>query len=61
MIRPTFLPDCPPGLEYLSQITSLKVNQQIELLEIFTGWETNNKYAVRNQLGQQVYFAMEGN
>ena len=24
-----------------------------------TGWETENKYRVRNTLGQQVYFAAE--
>ena len=26
-------PDCPPGLEYLTQIDQLLVQQQIELLE----------------------------
>ncbi len=27
----------------------------------FTSFETNNKYKVQNSLGQQVYFAAEGN
>lgn len=27
------VPGCPPGLEYLTQIDQLLVNQQIELLE----------------------------
>ena len=27
---------------------------------VITGWETNNKYRVLNSLGQQVYFATEG-
>lgn len=26
----------------------------------FTGFETNNKYKITNNLGQQVYFAAEG-
>ena len=26
-------PDCPPGLEYLTQIDQVLVHQQIELLE----------------------------
>ncbi|XP_065889151.1 phospholipid scramblase 2-like [Dysidea avara] len=51
--------DCPPGLEYLTQIEQLLVHQQVELLEVITGFETENKYRVRNALGQQVYFAAE--
>ena len=27
------VPGCPPGLEYLTQVDQLLVNQQIELLE----------------------------
>ncbi|XP_069474086.1 phospholipid scramblase 2-like [Ambystoma mexicanum] len=53
--------NCPPGLEYLSQIDQLLIHQQIELLEILTGLETNNKYVVKNSLGQQIYFAAEQN
>ncbi len=30
------------------------------VFSVITGWETNNKYRVRNTLGQQVYFAAEG-
>ena len=26
----------------------------------FTGWETANKYKIKNSMGQQVYFAAEG-
>eukprot|EP00794_Sanderia_malayensis_P002857 gene2857-3303_t len=52
-------PGCPPGLEYLCQIDQLLVKQQVELLEAFTGFETNNKYKVQNSMGQQVYFAAE--
>ena len=77
MAAPQGPPGCPPGLEYLTQVDQLLVNQQIELLEckaqpvlyceslshyllVMTGFETQNKYKVSNSLGQQVYFAAEG-
>ncbi|NXE53250.1 PLS2 scramblase, partial [Casuarius casuarius] len=41
------------------QIDQLLIHQQIELLEIITGFETNNKYEIKNTLGQRVYFAAE--
>uniref|UniRef100_A0A8C5ME76 Phospholipid scramblase n=1 Tax=Leptobrachium leishanense TaxID=445787 RepID=A0A8C5ME76_9ANUR len=61
MPAPATIPNCPPGLEYLSQIDQLLVHQQVELLEAFTGFETNNKYEIKNSLGQRVYFAAEEN
>uniref|UniRef100_A0A8C8U4V3 Phospholipid scramblase n=1 Tax=Peromyscus maniculatus bairdii TaxID=230844 RepID=A0A8C8U4V3_PERMB len=51
--------NCPPGLEYLTQIDQILIHQQIELLEVLTGFETNNKYEIKNSLGQRVYFAVE--
>lgn len=48
------VPDCPPGLEYLTQIDQLLVKQKVELLEAFTGYETNNQYTIKNSLGQNV-------
>uniref|UniRef100_A0A4X1T4A4 Phospholipid scramblase n=1 Tax=Sus scrofa TaxID=9823 RepID=A0A4X1T4A4_PIG len=51
--------NCPPGLEYLTQIDQLLIHQQIELLEVLTGFETNNKYEIKNSLGQRIYFAAE--
>ncbi|XP_036207106.1 phospholipid scramblase 1 isoform X3 [Myotis myotis] len=51
--------DCPPGLEYLSQIDQILIHQQVELLEVLTGFETNNKYEIKNSLGQRIYFAVE--
>ncbi|KAM6161004.1 phospholipid scramblase 2-like [Erethizon dorsatum] len=50
---------CPPGLEYLSQIDQILVHQQTELLEVLTGFETNNKYEIKNSFGQRIYFAVE--
>ncbi|ELK07731.1 Phospholipid scramblase 1 [Pteropus alecto] len=40
--------DCPPGLEYLSQ-----------MLLALTSFETNNKYEIKNRFGQRIYFAAE--
>uniref|UniRef100_A0A4W4FQS8 Phospholipid scramblase n=1 Tax=Electrophorus electricus TaxID=8005 RepID=A0A4W4FQS8_ELEEL len=55
------LPNCPPRLEYLSQIDQLLVHQKVELMEVLLGWETNNQYVVKNSLGQQVFLAAEEN
>jgi hypothetical protein len=59
MQRPQPLPNCPVGLEYLTQIDRLLIEQKVDLLEAFSGWEQNNKYAVKNAMGQQVYYAFE--
>ncbi|XP_063105226.1 phospholipid scramblase 1 isoform X3 [Cavia porcellus] len=42
-------------------IDQILVHQQIELLEVLVGFETNNKYEIKNSLGQRVYFAVEDN
>lgn len=34
---PQRIPNCPPGLEYLTSIDQLLVKQKVELLEAFTG------------------------
>ncbi|XP_075919758.1 phospholipid scramblase 1-like [Petromyzon marinus] len=59
MNAPAMIPNCPPGLEYLTQIDQVLVHQQVELLEAILGFETNNRYVVKNSVGQQVYFAAE--
>jgi hypothetical protein len=41
-------------------IDGLFVKQQVSLTEVITGLDTNNKYVISNQLGQQCYFAAEG-
>ncbi|KAJ1088411.1 hypothetical protein NDU88_001568 [Pleurodeles waltl] len=61
MPTPVAPQNCPPGLEYLSQIDQILVHQQVELLEVLIGFETNNKYEIKNALGQRVYFAAEEN
>ncbi|KAJ8342986.1 hypothetical protein SKAU_G00329140 [Synaphobranchus kaupii] len=49
----------PPGLEYLAQIDQILIHQKVELLEALTGFETSNKYEIKNSLGQQIYMAKE--
>lgn len=50
----------PSGLEYLSQVDQLLVKQKVELFEALTGFETANKYTIKNSMGQKVYYAAEG-
>ncbi|XP_068136857.1 phospholipid scramblase 2-like [Hyperolius riggenbachi] len=61
MPTPPTIPNCPPGLEYLSQIDQVLIHQQVELLEALIGYESNNKYEIKNSMGQRVYFAAEQN
>ncbi|XP_053379769.1 phospholipid scramblase 1-like [Mercenaria mercenaria] len=50
---------CPPGLEYLTQVDQILIKQQIEIMELLSNWEAENKYRILNTMGQQVYFAKE--
>ncbi|GMR51726.1 hypothetical protein PMAYCL1PPCAC_21921, partial [Pristionchus mayeri] len=59
MRRPRSRSDIPPGLEYLAGVDKIQAVQQIELLEIVSGWETSNKYVIMNGVGQQIYYAYE--
>lgn len=59
MQRPQPIPGVPAGLEYLTQIDSFHVEQVKSFLEAFTGWDTNNKYIIRNAAGAQCYYAVE--
>ncbi|XP_044732110.1 phospholipid scramblase 2-like [Chrysoperla carnea] len=55
MRAPRISKNCSPGLEYLTTIDLLLMHQKIELGEVLTGFETCNKYAIFNSLGQQLY------
>ncbi|KAI4806523.1 hypothetical protein KUCAC02_017343, partial [Chaenocephalus aceratus] len=46
------IPGCPPGLEYLTQVDQLLIKQKVELAEALIGFESNNKYEIRNSMGQ---------
>lgn len=56
MMNPTHI---PPGLEYLGMIDQIIIKQKVHLLEVFTGFETANKYAIKNSMGQDVFYAAE--
>jgi len=53
------IPNCPPGLEYLTQIDQILVKQKREILEAIIGFETKNKYEIKNSMGQKIYYAKE--
>lgn len=59
MALPPSIPNCPPGLEYLTTLDQILVKQQLEIMEVLTGYETKNKYRIFNNMGQNVYFAVE--
>jgi len=51
--------NCPPGLEYLAMLDQVLIQQKVELLEAFSGFETNNKYSIKNTMGQKIFSAKE--
>ncbi|XP_055485919.1 phospholipid scramblase 4 isoform X1 [Psammomys obesus] len=59
MPGPAPIPSCPPGLEYLAQLDNIHVLQHFEPLEWMTGYETNNRYDIKNNADQMVYIVTE--
>ncbi|CAF0933088.1 unnamed protein product [Brachionus calyciflorus] len=59
MPKPSPIPGCPPGLEYLTQLDKIKIEQLTSLVEIFTGWDRNNKYVLSNSNNQQFLYVFE--
>ncbi|XP_058624221.1 phospholipid scramblase 2-like, partial [Onychostoma macrolepis] len=56
---PVLLFGVPPGLEYLTQVDQILIHQKMECIEMFTGFETNNQYEIKNSIGQKIYHAKE--
>ncbi|KAF5280173.1 hypothetical protein FQR65_LT15036 [Abscondita terminalis] len=52
-------PASPPGLEHLSNTNRLTINQTVEPLEVFHGFEPANTYKVKNSAGEIIYLARE--
>ena len=44
---------------YLQNATSFHVKQKVELVEAILGWETENKYTVKDQNGNKVFYVGE--
>lgn len=59
MQPPEGVSNCPPGLEYLTMVDQILIQQKVELVEALVGFETNNKYEICNTMGQRVYYAAE--
>ncbi|XP_051057139.1 phospholipid scramblase 1 [Phodopus roborovskii] len=51
--------ELPPGLEHLIPIDHILIHQDFEFVEAILGFETANKYKIKNKLGQKVYYAVE--
>ncbi|OQR76802.1 phospholipid scramblase 2-like [Tropilaelaps mercedesae] len=60
-MAPGIMPGVPPGLEYLTAVDQLVIKQKVEMLEAVIDFETNNKYSIKNSMGQKVYQASEKN
>jgi len=50
---------CPKGLEYFLALNQLVVSENIELLELISGKETENVFEVKNIFSQRVFVAKE--
>uniref|UniRef100_A0A1Y1LCM3 Phospholipid scramblase n=1 Tax=Photinus pyralis TaxID=7054 RepID=A0A1Y1LCM3_PHOPY len=60
MARPQNVPNCPPGLEFLSLVDTLMVNQIFNLAEALASErEPENQFVVTNNIGQIMYTAKE--
>ncbi|XP_049518938.1 phospholipid scramblase 2-like [Dermacentor silvarum] len=59
--QPSYMPKpgtsvvCPPGLEYLTAIDQVIIQQELELAEAMLGVETCNKYTAKNKEGQLIW------
>ena len=54
------VPNCPPGLEYLTAVDQLIVHELLNIAEVLTGYDMANKYEIKNSVGQNCYYAVEG-
>lgn len=54
MSSPNGLSHCPHGLEYLSTLDQLVIEQKVSACEVMCKYEINNKYIVKNNVDQNV-------
>ncbi|XP_072174737.1 phospholipid scramblase 2-like [Diadema setosum] len=59
MEMPAGVTGCASGLEYLALVDQVLVHQVVELFELVTPYELENKYVIKNSMGQQIYYAFE--
>ncbi|WKX88342.1 hypothetical protein Q1695_008186 [Nippostrongylus brasiliensis] len=49
----------PTGLQELATTDKLTITQLIQLEEVLLNYEANNKYVVKNDKGEQIYYVFE--
>ena len=54
-----FQSNAPRGLAYLDTLDQVFMKQKLELLEAFTGCETQNRYHILDPQGRQIFYAKE--
>lgn len=47
------------GLNSLASLASFELEQSVDLVEVFTGYDTNNQYVIRDQSGMQILSVTE--
>lgn len=47
--------NCPPGLEYLTELDHLFVEEQIDVVKLLAGIESNKQYYIKNIKGENVF------
>ncbi|XP_053209549.1 phospholipid scramblase 2-like [Panonychus citri] len=53
------VPNCPPGLEYLTQVDQLLVHQHFKKFTSFSRCHIENRFDIKNASGQKIYIADE--
>ncbi|XP_050434180.1 phospholipid scramblase 1-like [Adelges cooleyi] len=49
------------GIQKLNYVNKLLIKQKVDLLELFVGFESKNKYTIINGVGEEVFYAIENN
>lgn len=59
MPPPVPIPNCPPGLEYMSVLDRIIIHQQADNMIAYRNTIPLNKFVIKNKTGQQCYYAHE--
>lgn len=54
MEAPKSVANCPPGLEYLSLLDQLLIEQKVDLANLLLELHSNYEFYIRNAMGQHV-------
>ncbi|KAK7020659.1 hypothetical protein SK128_008363 [Halocaridina rubra] len=53
------MPNVPHGLEYLAQLDQILIQQFVSVCEVLSGCEAQNRYILKNSMGQEFMSATE--